>query len=74
MINNEEEIWKALPGVTGVEVSAFGRVRTIDRTVSGENGTRSLKGHILKQCSNRDGYLTVSIQINKKGVTKKYTG
>ena len=71
MSNNEEEIWKALPGVTGVEVSNFGRVRTIDRVVSGENGTRSLKGHVLKQCKNIDGYLTVSIQIDEKQATKR---
>ena len=71
MSNNEEEIWKALPGVTGVEVSNFGRVRTIDRVVSGENGTRSLKGHVLKQCKNIDGYLTVSIQIDGKQATKR---
>lgn len=70
MINNEEEIWKSLPDVTGVEVSTFGRVRTIDRVVSGENGTRSLKGKVLKQRNDRYGYPIVSIQINKKGVTK----
>lgn len=71
MINNEEEIWKALPGVLGVEVSTFGRVRTIDRVVSGENGTRSLKGRFLKQSNDKNGYLQVSIQVNRKGATKR---
>lgn len=70
MNKKETEIWKALPGVIGVEVSTLGRVRTIDRVVSGENGTRSLKGKVLKQHNNKYGYPTVSIQINMKGTTK----
>lgn len=27
----ETEIWRALPGGPGVEVSTFGKVRTLDR-------------------------------------------
>ena len=30
MNNNEGEIWIALPGVPGIEVSTLGRVRTLD--------------------------------------------
>ena len=66
MINNEEEIWKSLPGVSGVEVSTFGRVRTLDRVVSSENGTRFLKGKALKQWDSGIGYMQVHIQIDGK--------
>ena len=71
MINNEKEIWKSLQGVSGVEVSTFGRVRTLDRVVSGKNGTRFIKGRVLKQSNDKDGYLQVSIQINRKRNTKR---
>lgn len=71
MINNEKEIWKSLQGVSGVEVSTFGRVRTLDRVVSGKNGTRFIKGRVLKQFNDKDGYLQVSIQINRKRNTKR---
>lgn len=67
----EVEIWKALPGATGVEVSTLGRVRTLDRVVSNENGTRFLKGRVLKQSYNEKGYLKVNIPIDGKFATKK---
>ena len=70
-MKSETEIWKSLPGVTGVEVSTFGRVRTLDRVISGGNGTRSLKGRVLKQRNTKDGYLQVQITINGKRATKK---
>ena len=71
MINGEEEIWKPLPGVLGVEVSAFGRVRTLDRTVPRKSGTYHVKGRVLKQSDNGKGYLKVNIPINGKSTTKK---
>ena len=66
----ETEIWKALPGIPGVEVSTFGRVRTLDRVISSENGTRSLKGRVLKQHNHHGGYLNVGVSIDGKRVTK----
>jgi len=71
MIKNEEEIWKSLPGVPGIEVSTLGRVRTLDRVVSSENGTQFIKGRILKQYDDHHGYLKVSIQINGKWTMKR---
>lgn len=71
MINNEEEIWRVHPDIVGIEVSTLGRVRTMDRVVSGKNGTRFLKGRVLKQSNDKDGYLKVSIQINRKRNTKR---
>lgn len=67
----EKEIWKSLPGVAGVEVSTFGRVRTLDKVVSSENGTRFLKGRVLKQSYDGRGYLKVHIPIDGKSATKK---
>jgi len=70
MINSEEEIWRAHPDIVGVEVSTFGNVRTLDRVISSENGTRFLKGRVLKQHDNGNGYLQVNIRINGKRIFK----
>jgi len=66
----ETEIWKALPGVTGIEVSNFGRVRTLDRVVSSVRRTYLKKGRILKQRDNGKGYLQLGFHVNGKQVTK----
>lgn len=71
MINNKKEIWKSRPDIVGVEVSTFGRVRTLDRVVSNGKGTRHVKGHVFKQFDNGSGYLYVSVPIDGKW-TKKY--
>ena len=70
MANSEEEIWRAHPDIVGVEVSTFGNVRTLDRVISSENGTRFLKGRVLKQHDNGNGYLQVNIRINGKRIFK----
>ena len=67
----ETEIWKALPGVPGVEVSTLGNVRTLDKLISSEKMTRFTKGHVLKQCNDKDGYLSVRIPIDGKRATKR---
>lgn len=69
-MENETEIWKSLPGVTGVEVSTFGNVRMLDRLVSSEKYTRFTKGHILKQYDSNSGYLQVRIPVGEKWATK----
>jgi len=70
-MEDQVEIWKALPGVPGVEVSTLGRVRTLDRVTSSEKYTRFTKGHVLKQYSDKGGYLQAHIPIDGKQ-TKKY--
>jgi len=70
MINNEKEIWRSLPGVVGVEVSTFGRVRTLDKVVSSEKRTQFVKGRVLKQSNGSNGYLQVGVSIDGKRVTK----
>lgn len=53
----ETEIWKKHPEIEKLEVSTFGRVR-------------SVKGHYYKSRPNRNGYLQVSFRMNGKFVTK----
>lgn len=66
----ENEVWKSLPGVPGIEVSTLGNVRTLDRVVSSEKYTRFIKGHVLKQRGNNYGYMLVNIPIAGKWTTK----
>jgi len=71
VINNEEEIWKSHPDIVGIEVSTLGRVRTLDRITSNGRGTYSVKGRVLKQWDNGNGYLHVNLRMNGKKVNKK---
>lgn len=66
----ETEIWKAHPDIPGIEVSTLGNVRTLDKVGSRENGTYSKKGHVLKQHNEKNGYLRVGIQIDRKQTRK----
>lgn len=69
---NDIEVWKPHPEFPFVEVSSFGRVRTVDRWVVDKRyGKRFVKGRILKQYLNRNGYLFVQFSLNGKQVKKK---
>lgn len=70
-MENQVEIWKVHPDITGIEVSTLGRVRTLDRAVSNERGTWFFKGRILKPSSTKGGYLKVGIKIDGKFINKK---
>lgn len=70
MNKSETELWKALPGVPGVEVSTLGNVRTLDKVMSSEKMTRFTKGRILKQRNNKDGYSLVNIPVDGKSALK----
>lgn len=68
---NEKEIWRAHPDITGIEVSSLGRVRSLDKVVPCRgNGTRFVKGRILKLASNGHGYLQVNVKIDGKFINK----
>ena len=71
-MEDQVEIWKSLPEYAGIEVSTLGRVRTLDKVVSGKgNVTYLKKGRILKQYLNHNsGYLQVGVSIYGKRVTK----
>ena len=59
-----KEIWREIEGYPNYMVSNMGRVKTLERVVSG----RLLKEKILKPMINRDGYCYVNLYYN----TKKY--
>ena len=68
-----KEIWKDIKGYEGLyQVSNFGRVKSLDRykETSGRYGKMKskIKGVILKQSINHDGYSEVV--LSKKGISK----
>ena len=71
MADSKAEIWKPHPEYTGIEVSTFGRVRTLDRMVCNGKGTWLAKGRVLKQSNNSHGYLQVSVKVGGKWITKR---
>ena len=54
----ETEIWKSHPYIAGIEVSTFGRVRSVN-------------GHYYKSNHTNDGYLKVQFYMNGKNVNKR---
>lgn len=51
------ELWKKHPDIVKLEVSSFGRIRSVN-------------GHYYKSRHNHNGYLTVSFRIDGKKVNK----
>jgi len=56
-MESQGEIWKSHPDIVGIEVSSFGRVR-------------SVKGRCYKSSPNSGGYMQVGFHINGKFVNK----
>lgn len=65
------EIWKDIAGYEGLyQVSNFGNVRSLDRTVStGKNRLRSVKCRILRLRITSEGYCEVTMYLNSKPKT-----
>lgn len=53
----ETEVWKAHPDIDKLEVSSFGRVRSVE-------------GHYYKNHPNKDGYMRIAFSVNGKFVNK----
>ncbi|MCW6148355.1 NUMOD4 motif-containing HNH endonuclease [Lactiplantibacillus plantarum] len=70
-MKNQTEVWQEHPDISGIEVSSLGRVRTLDRVISNGNGMYSIKGRVLKQRNDKDGYLQVNITVDGKLTMKK---
>lgn len=66
----KNEVWKTYPEFPFVEVSTFGRVRTLNRVVTREKGMYVVKGRVLKQHPIIGGYLQVTFSVNGKTVTR----
>ena len=59
------ENWQPIPGYPHYQVSDKGRVRSLDRTVTGKNGTpRRLTGKILTPYPDSNGRLRVKLSHN----------
>lgn len=71
MYENKNEVWKTYPEFPFIQGSSFGRVRTIDRHVKTKNGLRLIKGRVLKQHPDKDGYMLVHFGVNGEGVNRK---
>ena len=56
-MNNSVELWKKNPYIDKIEVSSFGRVR-------------SVKGHYYKNSHARGGYLQVGFRMNEEDYKK----
>lgn len=62
------EVWKDIKGYENYyQISNKGRVRSLDRKVKhSDNSFQVIKGQIMKQQTNIDGYLTVGLHKNNK--------
>lgn len=67
-VNNE--VWKTYPEFDWIQVSTMGRVRTLDRVVTRGNGKLFIKGKILKQRRDNNGYMDVAFNVNGKVVNR----
>lgn len=68
---NDIEVWKQHPEFYFIEASTLGNIRTLDREVTTNKGTRLVRGRILKQYLNSNDYLFVQFSLNGKQVKKK---
>lgn len=69
MLNTDKPIWLPYPDYPFVEANQFGEIRTKDRVVIRSDGRKQfVKGHVLKQHLNRNGYLFVYFSMNGKQV------
>lgn len=66
----QETIWKPYPEYPFIQANQFGEIRTIDRTMTRKNGRKYfVRGRVLKQHPNSNGYLQVSFKVNGKEVS-----
>lgn len=66
-----EEIWKDIKDYEGLyQVSNYGRVKSMERTVKGLKGNKKIKSRIMKESKNKFGYSRVSLY--KLGKTKNF--
>lgn len=67
MNKSENKIWKTYPEFSFIQASNLGQIRTIDRTVTRNDGKKQfVKGRILKQRRTQKGYMEVQTNSNGK--------
>lgn len=67
------EVWKPIPAFEGhYEVSNFGRVRSVDRTIEYVDGRkpRFFSGGVKPPYKKDNGYLSVTLYKNRRGTTR----
>lgn len=70
-INKDKEIWKPIAGYEGLyEISSFGRVKSVERTVTRLNHLLRIHQRILKPGHDKDGYK--QIFLSNMGVQKMH--
>ncbi len=69
-IKEPVELWKTFPGGSGIEISSFGNVRSLDCVRCDDRGERYTRERCYKGSFNRDGYRQVTIPVNGKWTTK----
>lgn len=70
--DKEKTVWRQYPDYPFIEANQFGEVRTRDRIVTCKNGSKlHVKGRVLKQLLDKDGYLYVHLKVNQKDVVLK---
>lgn len=62
----EQVVWKPYPECPFVEANQFGDVRIKDRYVKTKKGLRFVKGRVLKQIPQANGYMKVRFSVNNK--------
>lgn len=71
MTNTKEQsvVWKQYPEIPFIEANQFGEIRTIDHyTVCKDGKRRFVKGRVLKQKLNPNGYMYVTFSVNGKTI------
>ena len=71
MTNTKEQevVWKQYPKYSFIEANQFGEVRIRDRYITYKNGNKRLiKGRLLKQHLNTNGYMYVNFRVNGKKI------
>lgn len=74
-MKESEEIWKDIEGYEGIyEVSSYGRVRSVERIAKrldrySNISTYKVRGKTIKQWKRADGYMSVTLRIDKKQKT-----
>lgn len=68
-----DEVWKDIRGYEGYyQVSNLGNVRSLDRVCDCSNGVKIRhSGRILANAKNRNGYLSVTLYVDKKHKTMR---
>ena len=65
-----KEKWKSINGFKdSYQVSSFGRIKSIPRKVKNNGGFYISKCRIRRQVVMKNGYLTVGLNMNKKGLS-----